>query len=491
MPMATSRPAASTRPARGLPSPALLFAVVAAALLGSISVLHGITDPDYFWHLATGELIASSGIPRDDPFSFTRFGAPWIADQWLSELVLYLTTSAWGETPTLAVFGAVAGMSFWGLTAALNRRGVTVAAVVLGALPFLMLAVPYVTARPQVLSWALLATELALLVTVDARRRWPGLLIPPLFVLWANVHGLYVVGLIVGLIYLVATFAGRTPLAHRGRGYAAMIAAASLAACLVTPYGPDGLLYVLNFTDAGDWGFVNLQEWQSPDFHDPLMLPLIVLVVALLVVGGRVGPGWLYAVSVFGLFLALIAVRNAPVAGLLAIPTLAFAAQRILGSTLASRPPPTTQSRGRRIVEVALAGVIAAAAVSIAAVYRPDSEATVAARFPVQAVSALRSSDPDARILAHYGWGGYVLYAVSDFGGKVFVDGRNHLYGDEVLEDYAAIVGADPDWSDLVDRYGVEAILLKPDAPLVGISPAGWCEAYRDSRQVLLLESCR
>ena len=47
-------------------------------------------DPDLWWHLRTGQWIVETGhIPHADPFSFTRVGSPWVAHEWLSELIFY------------------------------------------------------------------------------------------------------------------------------------------------------------------------------------------------------------------------------------------------------------------------------------------------------------------------------------------------------------------------------------------------------------------
>jgi hypothetical protein len=95
-------------------------------------------------------------------------------------------------------------------------------------------------------------------------------------------------------------------------------------------------------------------------------------------------------------------------------------------------------------------------------------------------------------VLATYGWGGYVLNEIAGTGGRVFVDGRMPKYRPDLLEDYGRIVGADPSWERLVEGYGVEAMLLRPEAVITkGIAQAaGWCERYRDDIQVLLLSDC-
>src|SRR6266496_4508271 len=65
------------------------------------------TDPDLWWHLRTGQWIMESGhIPHADPFSFTRAGQPWVAHEWLSEVIFYEIWKQAGAAG-LIVFGAV------------------------------------------------------------------------------------------------------------------------------------------------------------------------------------------------------------------------------------------------------------------------------------------------------------------------------------------------------------------------------------------------
>jgi hypothetical protein len=74
----------------------------------------------------------------------------------------------------------------------------------------------------------------------------------------------------------------------------------------------------------------------------------------------------------------------------------------------------------------------------------------------------------------------------------VFVDGRNDMYDEQILEDYVSIRNAEEGWESLLDSYGADAILLPPEATLVdgAAQVAGWCEAHRDSVAVLLRRDC-
>ncbi len=471
-------------------TPLIGLALFLGGSLGALSVMRGIFDPDYFWHLATGRLIVQNGrIPSADPFTFTWHGQPWIPDQWLSDVAIYALVGSIGATASLLLFGLTVATApiiiGWGLA----RVGVGFRAIVVSGLLISAVVVPQVTMRPQVLSLPLLAAVIALLLTATPDHRRGLLILPPLFLLWANLHGFYVVGLGVGFAYLVATVAGRTPM-RSGLGWVAGAGVASLVASLVTPSGPGGIVYSLSFMNPGDWGARNIAEWQSPDFHDPQFLPFLLLVIVLVAVAHR-GLGWLRFVGYVGLAMGLLALRSIPVGALMAMPALAFGLDGRLAS-MARVVERTDRARARRLLEIgaaALVGIVVLVEALAGAAARGDP---IDHHFPVAGTAYLVRHHPRARVLTAYGWGGYVLNELYPRGGLVFADGRMHKYGGAVLDDFSAIVSADPGWEGRADRYGVDALLLQVVTPLIRgpAQQAGWCEVYRDALQVLLLRTC-
>src|SRR4030042_6750200 len=78
--------------------------------LGCVFVLNvfGFTDPDFWWHLRTGQFIVETGsIPKAAPFSYTAAGSPWIAHEWLSDLLIYGIESNVGYWGNVIFFGAL------------------------------------------------------------------------------------------------------------------------------------------------------------------------------------------------------------------------------------------------------------------------------------------------------------------------------------------------------------------------------------------------
>jgi hypothetical protein len=482
---------------RWLPSPIVILAVALGGVMFALTVTKGVQDPDYFWHLTTGKLIAETGrVPSTDPFSFTWLGRPWTPHEWLSELLIFRLVDTVGRIGALLVFGLFPPAIFGVLAAALTRQGARVLAI---GLPFALGAfalIPYVTLRPQAISWLLMAVLVWLLLEASADHPRRFFLLVPLFVLWANLHGLYVVGLGVAGIYLLFTLAGHTPMSP-ARGWAIGGVLAAIGASMLTPAGPIGILYPLRYVQPGDWGLANIQEWQSPNFHEPAHLAFLALIVAVGLNAGRRTPGWLVALSWIGIGMGLVALRNVPVAVVLCMPTLAFGLEARLRDRAAGRarrPLSPSRAFGRRVMELITAVVIAVG--SFAVLVPRDMNAAIdvdiAERFPTVGVEKLLKLAPDANVFAEYGWGGYVISRVHATGGHVFVDGRNDMYSQQILKDYTAILSADPGWQALVKHYKVAALLLRPESTLTRgpASDAGWCEVYRDKVEVLYLPRC-
>lgn len=471
--------------------PALLVGAVAAAILVGVTLAKGLQDADFFWHVTAGGLMFETGrVPATDPFSFTWQGMPWTPHEWLSEIMIYLLIPTTGAAGAMVVFGLLAGAIPLVHALNLGRMGIRTPAIAAALAVGIVVMFPYITVRPQVISWLLMAVLVWLLMSLRPDRRGRLVLIPILFALWANLHGLYVVGFgFIGL-YALFTLAGRTAMSPQ-RSWLAGACVAAVLASMLTPAGPAGLLYPLRYVDAGDWGLANIQEWQSPNFHEAAHWPLLVMVVALVANGGRAAPGWLAALSWVTLAMALVSLRNAPIAAVVAMPVLAMGISARLASARIHAPG---IARRRRILETAVAALIIAASLYILVPRDLDvaSSEAIAERYPVAALDLLAREDPDARVLADYGWGGFVIHRLHSTGGTVFVDGRNDMYGDTILEEYSIVRAAQEGWEEIVDRYEVDVILFPPEAPIVRgfAQDAGWCERVEDDVQVMLLRSC-
>src|SRR5271167_3675920 len=189
----------------------LLFAAILFLGLLAMTARNAI-DPDLWWHLRAGQWILETGhVPHTDPFSFTRAGHAWISHEWLSEVVFYKLWKA-GGAAALIVFSAIvttAGFMLLYLRCP-GKRYWAAAATAFGALA----AAPCWGVRPQMFTFTLASLLLWLL---ESGERRPKLLfwIPPLFVLWVNLHGGFALGPALAIAYgvgvILETAFGNTP----------------------------------------------------------------------------------------------------------------------------------------------------------------------------------------------------------------------------------------------------------------------------------------
>ena len=470
---------------RWLPSPYALFAAVVVVLLGTVSAVRGPIDADFYWHVTAGRLIVDSGsVPSTDPFSFTWLGQPWTPHEWLGEVLLSLGVGSLG--PMGFLFGALSAAGPLLAGGAMVRQGLPNRAVMLAVTPAVIVLLPYTTMRPQAFTWLLLGGLLAALVLARPEQRLRIWLIPVAFLLWANLHGMYVIGLGVLAAYTVFTLAGWTPMAPRRRTMLGVLVA-SVLATMATPAGPVGLLYPLRYLEPGDWGLQHIAEWQPPRLDDPRNIGLALVILSVVVTRLRTADGWLKLTAVLGVAGALVAVRNAPLAAVAAIPAVAYGWGMLLRPPRESRSERTAQTR-RGIEMIVTAVLIVAIALIVPGIRGLSGAVAVPQQFPVAATDELAIRQPDANVLTEYGWGGYLIYRLSPSGGHVFVDGRNDMYDQRILDDYLRIRNADPIWQQLVDQYGVQAMVLPPSAPVIGAATgSGWCNDHADAVAVLLI----
>jgi tetratricopeptide (TPR) repeat protein len=202
-------------------------------------------DTDFYWHLRTGDLIRQTGeIPRTDPYTFTRERQPWIDLHWVFQVAISWVHERGGIVGlnlTKCVVTCVAVL----LLITARRRDWPVWVMLLAWLPALLMLGGRMYVRPETLTLLYLAIFLAVVSRWD---RHPALamVLPPVQVAWGNTQGLFVLGPIIvgcGLIGALLRPGALSPQRRRAWRWLGAGSAATLAACLVNPYGITGALY--------------------------------------------------------------------------------------------------------------------------------------------------------------------------------------------------------------------------------------------------------
>lgn len=473
-----------------------LYVVAVFALLSVIFIiaLFPRGDSDFWWHLKVGQYIAIHHVvPSKDFMSYTFFGRHWIDHEWLAELMLFGLYKLGGLWLQIVVYAAVICATF-GLVylriLQLGANRILALFVVTGAF---FASTASLGVRIQMLSLFFLALYALLLDRYRQSRDVRYLIaLPILMLLWANLHGEFVLGIVLAGITMVGEILNHVThqedaLDRDDLKALAIAFVATVAVTIVNPNGIRQLLYPLAFIRPN--AYTNaIQESASPNFHMAVMMVfealVLLLVVAMFVRRPRMNWTQLLLIIAFT-HLALDQARAVPIWCVLIVP---FVALYLEGVTVRQR---RRDVRGALVPILNIALLVAVLLFDGVLASRNINSTALAASqrraFPVGATAYLKTHNLPPHVFCTYSWGGYVLWNLFPRY-RDFMDSRaDTLFNDQMLRAYVAIYGAEPGWQALLARYQVNDVLVEPSAPIVqvlALAP-GWQRVYHDSYSVL------
>ena len=448
-----------------------LFALIVFVGLFATAVRPAL-DPDLGWHLRTGEsIVQTHAVPHQDSFSSTKAGAPWIAHEWLSEVIMYGLARMGGTTALVLFFALIVVAAFGIVYIRCDSRPYGAGVLVLWAA---VVTIPAWGARPQMFTMLLASVFLWLLdryrATDNPRLLW---LLPALMVPWINLHAGFAIGIALILLYAAGEWFGGS----RKRLIALLISA--VACGVVIPLNPNGFrLYTYPFQTVNSSSIVGyIQEWASPDFHRPIYRLFLLFIVVGIVVLAR-SRQRLAATGA----IPLLATLAAALGSARHIPFFVFVAVPILSR----RIPEVTSSEIRGPVRSLAHAAIALLALFAAGLHVTkviqDEPRAERKEFPVAATDFLRQHSLPGPVYNNYDWGGYLVAHAPEY--QVFADGRSDLYGDALLTEAVRAYEARPGWNSILDRHSVRTVLVGADVPLATVlrESNGWRNVFEDSQ---------
>lgn len=423
---------------------ALVGVLLIPAMLGSSATIFN--DGDVSWHIATGQWILDHrAIPRTDPFSFTWAGKPWVPIEWLAE-VFYAAAYRLAGYGAVAALVTAALMAIHGLVYFTASRFIRLALLPVVLMDFAL--VPMTLARPHVLAWPLMAFWTWLMLRARERDRAPPLAAALLMIVWANLHGSFVMGLAIAAAFGLEALVASADKARVIRQWG-LFGLACAAAVLVNANGLAGVLHPFKIASLAMLPLID--EWKP---SNPSMTPFFFAVLALTLAliawkRPKLHPvRWVLLAAL--LVLALLQVRHQAV--------LAIVAAMILPQGFAAGEEQATR---KDTVRLAAAGaallVLARAAMPLTP---PENEAN-----PWRLIATVPPELRAQPVLNGYSMGGPLILS----GIRPYIDGRGDMYGDELVVGYANIAHGDAAALDqAVKRWNIRwAVVPNRDSGLV------------------------
>jgi hypothetical protein len=436
---------------------------------------------DTWWQLRAGrEMWLTRHILLRDTFSHTVYGAFWPNHEWLSQVLFYGAYAA-GGMPLVTIVSATAVTSAWLLVWRLTP-GSTRASFLLTSLAVVSASTIW-GPRPQVLSLVLLALTMWLLCS----RRYVWL--PITFLLWANLHGAVVMGVLVLAAALVAA-------AAEIRQRVPALALAVLGCLLTTLATPLGSAFWTEIPRSlARIRQLGIQEWDPPRLASLSLIPFWLMTVVLVglafarlrslsrnVEARRRGYLTICVCALALLPLAFTAQRNVPPFLLLAVPAIAaLCTPATSRSPREDRVPARTSDRPRLNAAItAVAGILVVGAVACA--YAAPIDHLRWAPLPEASLAALRTCR--GNLYNRYDEGGDLIWFAPEH--PVFLDGRQDPYPVDLVKEQVRVESSG-DFEHLFQRYDIRCAYV-PAQSLVSerLSRAGWRTLFRDARWAVL-----
>jgi hypothetical protein len=451
-------------------------------------------DGDTGYHIRAGEIILKDlAVPRLDPFSFIAPPLPWTAHEWLSEVVMAIVHNALGLPGIVFLFALLLSTTYWLLFRWIRsgERNILVDLLILVLVLFSSRI--HWHARPHAFSLLLVVLLYQILILHKENRANYLYVIPPMMLLWVNLHGGFIVGFLFMGIFLSGYYFGflasngeeRPVSANKGKQLSLVCAASVLAVC-VNPFGVHALLFPFRVVSES-YLMDHVEEFMSPNFHGfaPYRYLILFLVGMLGLSKARITATELMLILLFT-SMSLYSARYIPLCAIVYSPILSKYGD-ILIQQYRGRGSGLLQQRSRAYGKIDASAKGYGVPLFVLVVVAALATGKIPVRFPEKtaskaAVDFLRTNPVQGNMFNNDEIGDYVIYWLYPRY-RVFVDGRSDMYGESILKEYVKVAHIERGWKDVLAKYDINYIFFYTDSVLVRhlSTDAGWGQIYADN----------
>jgi len=462
-------------------------------------------DPDFFWHLKTGEWIwKNKSLPASDPFAYTT---SMVLDEretflmtsyWISQLTYYFAYIAAGFHGIIVLRFFIISAFFFILWKQQRDDKTIFFSLVL--MFFISLLEMYPIERPQIFSFLFFGILILLLEKIKSNDQISSLIpmlgLPLLLLLWSNFHGGYLVGQFTLALYILSEgikqiHPSLVPLNRKMFRKLLIGCLFGIAFSFINPNTYHPLRVVLNAPAAFYTG--NIEYKSSVEFLLNFKDYSIIL-------------NWF--IMILTLSGIIIAVKKTDLSHILLLSGLgyvSFMQVRYMPFFLIAAIPLTCKNLSYSRHTGFWKSVCIIAALSTALFFSineiskrkhiTSGELIHNTLYPVEAVDFIIENNLQGNMYNDINWGGYLIWRLAPER-KVFIDGRNlneNVYFKAVAIEnaYAGI------WESLLESYNVNYIIVpfpRPDGSFPGfvnvlLKDSNWTLVFFRSNSMIFIRN--
>lgn len=434
----------------------VLLIFIALFLRGSLNnpqeLMH---DPDLWWHLANARILSTTHhFIQIEPYSFSVAGERWIDPEWISEMPFWIGYRSLGLrgiylVSTLALCANllfVYKRSYWKA----RHAG---AAFWTGVLGFTLMT-PNAGPRTIMIGYLALSAEMAILEAAERGKTRLLWLLPPLFLVWINLHGSWVIGLgLLTLYILCGVFSlkmgvfDQVAFSSQERKRLLLVLLASVAVLLANPYSWRMIWNPFDVMLGQKLNIANVEEWRPLDLNSPVGKMAVVAIALMILANCIHGRKWKVYELAFIFFAWFAAFDHARFTFLAAVLTIPFLTEDVVRSFCVKADEKTIP---------AINALLITCAVFVVVRFFPNEallQNGLAAEYPLQSIASIQ---PSWRTFDSEKFGGMM-----DFNAKpTILDTRYDTFEHHgVLKDYLAIMNFQEPFK-LLDKYQIDHVLI-------------------------------
>ncbi len=450
-----------------------------------------LNDPDTLWHITVGaDIWQTKSFPHTDAYSHSFAGEPWIAKEWLSQIILYAAyaTGGWNGVVllTISVLLIVLAQTYWALS--LHLKPIIAGAVAIGAIS---LSADVLVARPHIIVLPLILLFVARLWIAAEEKRAPAFWLLGVMCLWSNMHASFTFGFVAAfLAFLLYLHETRDFMSRRTMLWIGFLALCPVAA-IIHPYGVHTIWSTVSVGTSEALPYV--QEWRAFSAAEDFKVEAVLLAGLAALMASRFRTNIVAALFIC-LLLHMYFTHTRFIYLLFLIAPVLLArdlAQTFEGVSFQRWASALSSSeRGvPRIVQMGAPAIALALAACAALLQTTARWSPPPTSYPIAAIEAARAHGVTGNVMNEYGFGGALIFERI----PTFIDGRaDRLFQDgfmPAIEKSMQSDGVDMLKTQIAD-YEIGWALMRPEDGRRRHFErfAGWSKIYEDNHAVVFAE---
>ena len=360
--------------------------------------------------------------------------------------------------------------------------------------------------RPHLFTFLLVAIWVISLERMRNRQSSRWWLLPLSMLFWVNLHGAFIAGFAILLIYWVGylwdfVFIKEDDFRASTRLFRKHLLWGSVTSLAVTMLNPGGInVWKTGIGFIGNAYLVNNTiEYLSPDFHQAYSWPFLIIVLLSMVLLG-INQRRISATSIFMIVawtaMGMFSARNIPIFAVVVTPVLGEIGTRGIQLNKAFTRFINLDT-GLLVVEKTKRYFSWAIPFTLIIILLLSQGMNLSSSkfgntfdpriFPVGAVNWLEKNPQGNRVFNEFTWGGYILYRLWP-DQKVFIDGQTDFYGEQLTRQYAQVISMQDGWQQVIKEFNVDWMLLPANSVLASgiVKIQGWHIVYQDETAVVI-----